>query len=330
MKRVILSYDYELFFGDLSGTVQKTLITPTEMLLEQFAASNLKATFFVDYLMIKYLRLNLDKRSKEDLRLIETQIQDIVKRGHRIELHIHPHWVDAKYNGDGTWDFSNFTHYSLSSFPIEDITKMFIEGVDILEELAQTVDSHYKIVAFRAGGWAVQPISNLLEGFRKTGIKIDSSACYGIKNVNDNSQYDFTLIPNKSYYRFSKSVDIEDRTGQFVEFPITSCYRNLLYKIADRLSFVFNKNMNSIADGTHYRKSESNISKPHLFNRAMVNTTCVSTITALSSIFFTSRKLVVVIDHPKDLTRNTLYILGKLSNKVRSTTYYEYYNNNIK
>ena len=44
------------------------------------------------------------------------QIIDIVKRGHRVELHIHPHWCDAVYKGDGTWDFSNFQHYSLNSF----------------------------------------------------------------------------------------------------------------------------------------------------------------------------------------------------------------------
>ena len=33
MKRAILSFDYELFFGDKSGTVQKTLIEPTNIML---------------------------------------------------------------------------------------------------------------------------------------------------------------------------------------------------------------------------------------------------------------------------------------------------------
>ena len=50
---------------------------------------------------------------KEDLILLRYQIEDILKRGHRIELHIHPHWLDAKYCEDGSWDFSDFTHYSM-------------------------------------------------------------------------------------------------------------------------------------------------------------------------------------------------------------------------
>ena len=33
-KKIILSYDYELFFGDKSGTVKKTLIEPTNLILE--------------------------------------------------------------------------------------------------------------------------------------------------------------------------------------------------------------------------------------------------------------------------------------------------------
>ena len=76
-KTIILTYDYELFFGDHSGTVSKTLIEPTNLLLEQFEKSNLKATFFVDYLMIKYLGLNTDERSRSDLHLIQEQLKDI-------------------------------------------------------------------------------------------------------------------------------------------------------------------------------------------------------------------------------------------------------------
>ena len=38
-KRIILSYDYELFFGDRSGTVQKSLIEPTNQLLDAMAVS---------------------------------------------------------------------------------------------------------------------------------------------------------------------------------------------------------------------------------------------------------------------------------------------------
>ena len=64
-----------------------------------------------------------------DYNLIVSQLKDIVRRGHRIELHIHPHWVNAKYNNDGTWDFSDYSHYSLNSFSQEEIMQMFVEGL---------------------------------------------------------------------------------------------------------------------------------------------------------------------------------------------------------
>lgn len=44
-EKLILSYDYELFFGDKSGTVQKTLIEPTKHLLDSFRKTHLRANF---------------------------------------------------------------------------------------------------------------------------------------------------------------------------------------------------------------------------------------------------------------------------------------------
>ena len=105
MRTIILSYDYEIFFGDKSGTIEKTLIVPTNFLLNKMDELEIKGNFFIDYLMLKYLRKVDTERTNRDIQLIETQIKDIVRRGHRIELHLHPHWIDAQYNGDGTWNF---------------------------------------------------------------------------------------------------------------------------------------------------------------------------------------------------------------------------------
>ncbi len=68
MKRIILSYDYELFFGDKSGTVQKSLIDPTNALMHKMEDMGFRGNFFVDWLMIKFMRSQTDERSKEDLK----------------------------------------------------------------------------------------------------------------------------------------------------------------------------------------------------------------------------------------------------------------------
>lgn len=46
MRTIILSYDYEIFFGDKSGTIEKTLIVPTNFYLIRWMSSRLKETFY--------------------------------------------------------------------------------------------------------------------------------------------------------------------------------------------------------------------------------------------------------------------------------------------
>ena len=96
-KKIILSFDYELFFGYKSGTVRKSLIEPTNKMLDAMDQVGAKATYFVDYLMLKYLEKENDKRCNSDLELIKEQLSEILRRGHRIELHIHPHFLSDTF-----------------------------------------------------------------------------------------------------------------------------------------------------------------------------------------------------------------------------------------
>lgn len=212
-KKIILSYDYELFFGDRSGTVLKSLIEPTNLLLDVMDSVGFKGNFFVDWQMLKYLKEANTERTLADHQLIIDQLKDMVCRGHRIELHIHPHWVDAKYNGDGTWDFSEFRHYSLNSFPEQEIVDMFVEGTNLLTNIARGVDSEYKIVAFRAGGWVVQPFDCLKRAFKRAGIKIDSSVARGAYGKNKYSYFNFIGSPDGEMWRYENEVITPDDKG---------------------------------------------------------------------------------------------------------------------
>lgn len=324
-KTIVLSFDYELFFGDKSGTVQKTLIEPTNLLLDEMDSVGFKGNFFVDYMMLKYLAMETDERSKNDYDAIANQLRDMVRRGHRIELHIHPHWVDAKYNGDGTWNYDEFRHYGLNTFSYDEITDMFIEGTRILEDIAHTVDPLYRVVAFRAGGWAIQPFEMVKEGFEKTGIMIDSSVSSGVYIDKDNTIVDFTKAPTKSSYRFSSDVCQEDHNGKFIEVPISSYYRDLLTSALTFISNKLAKGQAKIPDGTHNRKVDTNqqttvgaMERQRMPAMFSLDNQPLRTKIKIKAF---KHDLMCFIDHPKDFNSYTLKNIRMVSKCGVSETY---------
>lgn len=320
MKSVILSYDYELFFGDLSGTVEKSLIQPTNRLMDCMEQCGFRGDFFVDWQMLKYLKEANTERTLSDLQLIENQLKDMVRRGHRIELHIHPHWVDAIYNGDGTWDFSDFTHYSLNSFTEEEIIQMFEEGVNLLTTIAREVEPDYKIIAFRAGGWAVQPFAALKKAFLKTGIKIDSSVMREAYAQNEGSYYDFRNVPltKDGYYRFEDDVCQEKNDGTFIEVPISNVKQGFWYRVIRRIyAMQPNHDIKCLTDGTHTRKNSTTSSM-----RSDKVSLTFSNVNPWNVLFAQARDkslLSCYIDHPKDFSNNTESAIRALA-KVRKVS----------
>ena len=328
IKKVILSFDYELFFGFRSGTIVNTLIKPTNLLLNELEKANLRGNFFIDYTMFKaYENLN-DSESKDDLNLLKNQVKDIIKRGHRIELHLHPHWIDAIYNGDGTWNFSNFEHYSLSSLPEDKIVDLFIEGTNYLTNLANEVNKNYKICAFRAGGWAVQPFASLKKAFSLANIKIDSSASFGIFQKTKYSFFDFSNMPNKCLYHFDDDVCCENSNGLFIEIPITSFHRGLFYVIVDKIFSLFlNYNKYIFSDGTHNRIKDESPQKKKFWlkfksNHKLMYSFCsFSKYTTLANIRNHKNEFCCFIDHPKDLSKATIEGIRSLKGITKSIFY---------
>lgn len=323
-KRIILSYDYELFFGDRSGTVQKSLIEPTNQLLDAMDSVGFKGNFFIDWQMIKYLSMEDDNRCKQDYDAIVNQLKDIVHRGHRIELHIHPHWVDAKYNGDGTWNFNEFEHYSLNSFTKDEITEMFVGGTNLLESIAREVEPDYKIVAFRAGGWAVQPFDMLKEGFIKAGIKVEASVAVGVYGKNLHSQYDFRIAPNKDLYRFDDDVCREVHNGAYIEVPITCFERKFINKVFDKLTNLTTNWLAFITDGTHVRKEDMEENSAGVFNSLIQRGMLGFRMCPLNSPLYVielGHYITCFLHHPKDQTKASVMCIKMLSFVSKSITY---------
>lgn len=326
MKNIIISFDYELFFGDEPGTVQKSLLEPTAMLMNALERAGAKATFFVDYLMLKYMLAENETTKAEALHIIE-QLKEMVLRGHRIELHLHPHWIDAKYV-NGKWDFSDFSHYCLNSFPKEEITRMFVEGTEFLEQIAREVDSSYKIIAFRAGGWAILPFEMMKEGFEKAGIRIDSSVMKGRIIQANGYTLDFSKSPSKAIYRFSSDVLNEEAEGSFIEAQIGSFRHSILTTLL-RNNY-YNKHREQfkrLTDGTHNRKNDTQKPTELLTRWQAFHKMQGFSLAGMPSYLlnYEIRKskapYVVIISHPKDITPITCPNIRSMKGKFTFCTY---------
>ena len=57
-KRAIITFDYEVFLGRETGTVENCVLKPTEEILKILRANNAKAVFFVDTTWLIFLKDN--------------------------------------------------------------------------------------------------------------------------------------------------------------------------------------------------------------------------------------------------------------------------------
>ena len=226
-KHLLFTLDYELF-GNGSGDVFKHIIEPTDKLLEIAYRFNMKFTFFFE--VIEYWKLKEEWESgnnmgyqKNPIEVMENQIRDCYRRGHDIQLHFHPQWVDARWV-DGKW-VVNLEKWRLGGYDgigENSITNLFKRGKQTLEDILKPVNSDYECIAFRAGGYNIQPSEKIVASMKKTGIFVDTSIYPGGKETGLLSNYDYSGIdPAKGFWHVGEKLEIMGNST-IIEVPIVS------------------------------------------------------------------------------------------------------------
>jgi peptidoglycan/xylan/chitin deacetylase (PgdA/CDA1 family) len=216
--KTLLTFDYEVFFGRRTGSPERCLLEPTDALVRIAGRHGAPLTFFVDagYL----LALRREMRTRTPLRLahdaICRQLSELSRRGHQLQLHIHPHWEDARWK-DGEWrlDLARYALHSFDPAQIGDIVKRYL---DVLRDLGGPASG----TAYRAGGWVIQPFERLRNALRFAGVKIDSTVYPGGHRAGPVQPFDFRNAPARSRWRFEHDPLVEDPKGSFLEVPIAS------------------------------------------------------------------------------------------------------------
>jgi hypothetical protein len=262
-KNILLTFDYELFLGKNSGSVDKCLIEPTEKIRCILNKYNIIAIFFVDttYLLRLAEVAQNNKVFKQNMTKIENQLQQLKEDGHYIFHHLHPHWLDAKYMPElDEWNLENISKYSFKNISVEERNRIF----EFSDAFIRKFEGENK-VGFRAGGLYVEPISDFLTYFSKYNIKYEFSICPEDYSIGKNDSYDFRQYPNKPYH-FQTKVNKPELNGKYIEYPITRFKIAGLNKILNGIYHrLFSKSKNIYGNGSPVNLGQVEKPKNNLF-----------------------------------------------------------------
>lgn len=326
--QVYLTFDYELFFGNNPGTVEKCLLEPTRFLLNLCRNNSIGMTFFVD---VGYL-IKLEEYATEnpelanDLQAVNNQIAEMLDCGCAVQLHIHPHWEKSTY-ANGKWNIITDGCYKLDDFSAHEIADIVRRYHNYLSEL-----TGQQVHTYRAGGWCIQPFEKVHEIFAELGICADSSVFPGGQFQSPHYDFDFTTVPRFSdAYRFKTDVCIPEEKGTFTEFPIASWkYSPMFYwqlYIRGRLNPAQHK---MIGDGTFLAQPgrKRSVLTHFTWNHVSCDGFYASMLSKQASAYAAKHiQHFTVIGHPKGLT---VYAMKQLErfvsehrNKYRFSTFSE-------
>jgi hypothetical protein len=215
--KVVLSYDYELFFGLQPGSVEQCLFIPTDALCKVAVSYGARLTFFVDAGFLWRM-----KQVGTTERIVMQQYDQVVshlcslrQNGHELQLHVHPHWEDTFWDGQN-W-VMRLERYRLQDFAIEEAQQIVSK---YLAELCEATGA--RPIAYRGGGWVTQPFSHIAGSLAREGICIDSSVFKGGYSSSRPQIFDYREAPESEWWTFSDDPLRPDPEGKFLEIPISS------------------------------------------------------------------------------------------------------------
>lgn len=227
MKSLVFTLDYELF-GNGSGDVFKHIVEPTDKILAIASQYGMKLTFFFEVIEYWKLKEEWEKGNKmgyekNPIEAMENQIRNAYRQGHDIQLHLHPQWVDARWE-DSKWGV-NLDKWRLGGYDgtgENSIENLFKRGKQTMEELLKPVNLTYECTAMRAGGYNIQPSEEIVQAMKEAGLLIDSSIYPGGNETGLLSNYDYTDIdPGKGYWHVGQRLE-DAGNSQIIEVPIVA------------------------------------------------------------------------------------------------------------
>lgn len=313
-KQLILTFDYELFLGKDSGSVDKCLIIPTDKINIVLKKYGIKAIFFVDTTYLK----RLTEKSVEypqvlnDLNKIKKQLSEIANQGHLLFHHFHPHWLDATYDQEtNTWDCSNHNRFALSNLDCNEIESIVSFSDDFLRGLYPKMQVP-EYLGFRAGGLYSQPFHLIAPIFKKFNIKYDFSVLKGASSFGETFSFDYSKIDPTIglIYPFENSNIEKVENGFFIEVSLIHFEMNFVQRVFNSVYYRTFSKKNSwkrLGNGA----SSGNVIESNKNNSIISGETfSIELLNFVKSFYYINylrkNQLMHIISHPKLLSENSI------------------------
>lgn len=333
--KILLTFDYELPLGSVKD-YQVGLFNPTDRLVEVANELKVPIVLFADICSaIRYKQWDYANYFLP----FKKQVQRALIDGHDIQLHVHPHWMNSTFAENGFVPSRNF---SLSSFKNNDrgfsIEQIIDEAYGLLNEICVEVKHGYQCVAFRAGGYDVEPESKrILNKLFDLGIRIESSVIKDFYLDYSFSKIDYSNIPPSSHWLISKDGPITKAAHEgLLELPIASKPNSFTALVQRRVKKILNKDIyesriyNNSGTGFLSISGKQNLRSKY---RAITNPTVLTfdreyrDVKDLESIvsynvkkyaYETTDLYLTLIAHPKSMGEYHLSLMKSFIDRMRS------------
>lgn len=202
--------------GNGTGDPRVLQFEPMRKLVKIFNQHGIRGSFNAE--VMQQLTYRSQRERFPELKPIAEEWEEVVtesfRQGHDIQLHLHPQWMGASYEGRGNWKLGG--DWSILQYPPHQMRAMLVAGKEYLETLLRKVDPQYACVSFRAGSWCAAPSDSLMPILSELGFVFDMSIVAGIRNDTPQVKLDYTRCeePFVPYYpemtdarRVSRSVE---------------------------------------------------------------------------------------------------------------------------
>lgn len=272
MLYICVSFDYELFMGENLVSENDLLFRPTKKLCDMLQNLGISATFFADVCCpMAYRRFGKTEFADE----FDKQLRYLTQQGHDVQLHIHPHWEAVTQVGKNI-EFPENSYRLHHWMGIKDgdtsvAQRMIRDGINYLQRNLIAENRDYRCVAFRAGGYCLQPEKELTKILYEEGIRIDSSVCRGMAYNGAGMFYDYRVDPKVNNVYINAEYGLSDNQKEklsesILEIPVAS-YSTYPFRL---IALKKNRRMQDVAYRGRYMKINNNSSarKRSLWTRA--------------------------------------------------------------